>query len=444
VLSHRVAARVLTAAAREFAREDHDAVALGHRAALDRRTRRARRLGSFCVLQHGGLRPRNALRLHIPSNLSVCVCAQLLLHNQSVFCITTSFRGVPPPDGQTRTRHHPPVGDRTNCTLTWVIMSHPWRQGTAAQARGHCSLPHSSPHRHAHVGWGRDRQPGLVCGRAAHRLHQGETAVLVGRGSRGGARASPQQAALTAVLHAGRSAMRPRCLHDERDRHARGWRCERGGSQGCDAREGLASHPWAPQHPTGESARKRRSRRPRQQGRRSSVGPVGRSHCRAPRRALGHAREVPAPPARQTGTRAGGGVGGAGRRAATRGRGSQATRGRRNIRRASRHERARRRRRPTRGSERAPRRGAGAGGWRAATRRRPAAGIDRVRLAARRDGPRARSAMRFLSSCRNYWVDEAMVGGRELEMEAAKTVRPVQRGGVPWCIAVWCTVMYRK
>jgi len=39
--------------------------------------------------------------------------------------------------------------------------------------------------------------------------------------------------------------------------------------------------------------------------------------------------------------------------------------------------------------------------------------------------------MRFLSSCRNYWVDEAMVGGRELEMEAAKTVRPVQRGGVP-------------
>jgi len=99
----------------------------------------------------------------------------------------------------------------------------------------------------------------------------------------------------------------------------------------------------------------------------SSAEAAGPALERSPSRPLSLPRSTPGarPCARgacatsETGTRAGGGVSGAGRRAATRGRGSQATRGRRNIRQASRHERARRRRRPTRGSERVPRRGAG-------------------------------------------------------------------------------------
>ena len=104
-----------------------------------------------------------------------------------------------------------------------------------------------------------------------------------------------------------------------------------------------------------------RSRRPRQQGRRSSVAPAGRSHCLAPR--AGRSAMCPSACATsETGTRAGGGVSGAGREAATRGRGRSATRGRRNTRRPRAAERARRRRRPTRTAEPAPRRGAGAGG----------------------------------------------------------------------------------
>ena len=48
----------------------------------------------------------------------------------------------------------------------------------------------------------------------------------------------------------------PECLRDERDGRARGRRCERGGSRGCDAREGPPHHPWAPQHPPAEGGRK--------------------------------------------------------------------------------------------------------------------------------------------------------------------------------------------
>ena len=45
----------------------------------------------------------------------------------------------------------------------------------------------------------RDAQPGHLCGRTAHRLHEGETAFLHGRVCWGEARASPQHAALTAA-----------------------------------------------------------------------------------------------------------------------------------------------------------------------------------------------------------------------------------------------------
>jgi len=63
-----------------------------------------------------------------------------------------------------------------------------------------------------------------------------------------------------------RPCARGACATSETDGHARGRGCGRGGAQGCDAREGLASHPWAPQHPTGESARKSKAAAAANQG----------------------------------------------------------------------------------------------------------------------------------------------------------------------------------
>jgi len=158
--------------------------------------------------------------------------------------------------------------------------------------------------------------------------------------------------------------MRLRCLRDERDGRARGRRCERGGSRGCDAREGPQHHPWTPQHPPAEGGRKSEAALP------AAVLASGVAHA-APRRG------------------AGGGVSGAGREAATRGRDRGTTRGRRNTRQARAAERARRRRRPTRGAERAPRRRAGAGGQRTAMGRHARARITPVRPCRGREGPRA-------------------------------------------------------
>ena len=88
--------------------------------------------------------------------------------------------------------------------------------------------PQTDMPRHAHVGWKRDQQPGHLRGRAAHRLHEGETALLLGRVSWGEARASPQHAALTAAHNNACTGAGPlgKCLRGDQDgsKHGGGWR----------------------------------------------------------------------------------------------------------------------------------------------------------------------------------------------------------------------------
>ena len=129
-----------------------------------------------------------------------------------------------------------------------VIISSPanvvTKRAAARSKRTSQLAPQTDMPRHAHVGWKRDQQPGHLRGRAAHRLHEGETAFLLGRVSWGEARASPQHAALTAAQCVRRGAgPLGKCLRGDRDGSKHWWRVERRKLRAFDAREGLGLHP---------------------------------------------------------------------------------------------------------------------------------------------------------------------------------------------------------